>query len=841
MKKHLLLITVAFATSFAMAQSIPNGGFEVWTSQSCRNPQFYGTSNLQTHGGSSTPGPVNVIRTTDAFADSFAVKMTTTLVGTDTSQGYIINFNPNGSTFTGGIPYSQQPTSLRFRYKCNVMPGDTALLILFFKKSGTVFSQNIKKIVGTQSTYALGTMTLSLSMAPDSIMFAAAASNVMVHNFQGIPGSMLQIDSVNFGGVSSQPANMNGDFENWTTYTTNPNLTSWNIGGSTINNQTTDKFAGNYALELESTQTNNTNDSVYASSASTGYYTGGPAMGGYPYAKAVDTLKFEYKYAPVGNDSASVSLQFKKAGVSFAYQSMSLPAASSYTQAVMSFSLSQTPDTVIVYISSSKRNALPISYLGSTLKVDNMIFASQAMPVTNFTLQPMGCLGQAIQLTDMSSNIPTTWTWTTTGGNPASANVQNPTVTYTNTGTYTVTLNTGNSSGNGTPVSQTITINPLPTVTVNSATICAGTTATLTAGGTATSFTWNTAATTASITATPTVMTNYTVTGTDANGCMNWATATINVNALPTLSVTATAGFSVCPNTRDTLKASGTATSYTWNTTHAVTDYTVHPNNTTTYTLMGIDANGCKNTMTQVITVYPRPTLTVTASSGTVCAGSPTTLSTVTGTVAVTSYSWSTSATTSSITVSPALTSTYSVLGTSAEGCSTTKHYTVTVNSLPTVTAISNLDSICIGGTDTLTADGATTYIWNTGANTTSIPVTLTVTTTFTVEGTDGNGCQNMASVTQSVSTTCYEGIERYSNSANVSVYPNPSNGNFVITTTENTNTIMVTDILGNELVSINPTGTTTNVNLSAQPSGVYFIKVTANGAQTVKRIIINN
>jgi hypothetical protein len=47
---------------------------------------------------------------------------------------------------------------------------------------------------------------------------------------------------------------------------------------------------------------------------------------------------------------------------------------------------------------------------------------------------------------------------------------------------------------------------------------------------------------------------------------------------------------------------------------------------------------------------------------------------------------------------------------------------------------------------------------------------------------------------------------------------------------------------LGKELVSINPKGNTTNnINLSAQPSGVYFIKVIANGAQTVKRIIINN
>ncbi|HXD92106.1 MAG TPA: T9SS type A sorting domain-containing protein [Bacteroidia bacterium] len=75
-----------------------------------------------------------------------------------------------------------------------------------------------------------------------------------------------------------------------------------------------------------------------------------------------------------------------------------------------------------------------------------------------------------------------------------------------------------------------------------------------------------------------------------------------------------------------------------------------------------------------------------------------------------------------------------------------------------------------------------------------------------------------------------------------VNIYPNPNNGNFVITTTKDISIIIVCDILGNELLVINPNGSTaTPINLSKQASGVYFIKVLANEIQTVKRFIINN
>jgi hypothetical protein len=75
-----------------------------------------------------------------------------------------------------------------------------------------------------------------------------------------------------------------------------------------------------------------------------------------------------------------------------------------------------------------------------------------------------------------------------------------------------------------------VTVNPNPTVTavLTKTLICKGETTTITANG-ATNYAWNTGATTASFSVSPTINTNYTVTGTDANNCSNTATVQLRV------------------------------------------------------------------------------------------------------------------------------------------------------------------------------------------------------------------------------------------------------------------------------------------------------------------------
>ena len=70
-------------------------------------------------------------------------------------------------------------------------------------------------------------------------------------------------------------------------------------------------------------------------------------------------------------------------------------------------------------------------------------------------------VGQTVNFTDLSTNMPTSWDWTFSGGTPASSSQQNPTITYDVPGTYDVTLTASNSIGSGTETKTAyITVTP---------------------------------------------------------------------------------------------------------------------------------------------------------------------------------------------------------------------------------------------------------------------------------------------------------------------------------------------------------------------------------------------
>lgn len=540
MKKHLLTLLTLLVSAVLFSQSIPNGGFEGWNTIVYENPLNYQSSNLSNDDGIQSP--VNAVKTSDAFHGNYAIKLTTTLAtnGIDTVFSYVANGDPGKNPPRGGIAFNQLATGIRFHYKSNIMPNDSALVLVMFKKNGVSIGSYIYAVNATHTSYTLFSKTFSpaLPMAPDTVVIGMASSFPFGASPHPKLGNMLQVDSVSFTGVASQPADLNGDFESWQTIS-NSQILGWNINGQNEggNYRTTDSYSGTYALELQTQTPSFGGGGVYSAFATTGHFTnGGPPKGGYPYNKLVDTLVFYYKYLPADpNDSARIDLSFSLNGANnFGVQKF-LHVSGGYQMVQVPFSNPGTaPDSLIINISSSTYSTYPIpaSYIGSDLKIDNMYLKSQKMPVANFNIPASGCVGQPIQLTDNSANMVSGWNWLIPGGSPSSSIVQNPQVTYATAGTKTITLYATNVIGttNTSPAfTKTIAIYSIPSVGANSAVICGGNSATLTATG-ATSYTWSSGQTTSSISVTPTITTNYTVTGA-TNGCSNTAVSAVVIPA----------------------------------------------------------------------------------------------------------------------------------------------------------------------------------------------------------------------------------------------------------------------------------------------------------------------
>jgi hypothetical protein len=196
-------------------------------------------------------------------------------------------------------------------------------------------------------------------------------------------------------------------------------------------------------------------------------------------------------------------------------------------------------------------------------------------------------------------------------------------------------------------------------------------------------------------------------------------------------------------------------------------------------TLTAYNSNGSSNqTFNNLILVNGLPNVGVTPVAPVICRNSSVQLTASGGN----SYSWTpatglNSNTSATPTASPTGTTTYTVTGFDANGCGDTAMVTVKVNQLPNVSVTPNFPTIKTGQSVQLTASGASTYSWAppAGLNATTgsvVTASPTVTTTYTVTGTDINNCQNSAtSVVTYIDNT---GISLPGNWGSLRFYPNP-------------------------------------------------------------------
>jgi hypothetical protein len=404
------------------------------------------------------------------------------------------------------------------------------------------------------------------------------------------------------------------------------------------------------------------------------------------------------------------------------------------------------------------------------------------------------------------------------------------TVAPTSNSTYFVsgTSSVGCASSN-TAVSN-VTIVALPVVVITGPpAICIGQGATLTANG-ASTYIWNNSANTGTIAVSPLVLTGYSVTGTDLNACKNTATYTLAVNPLPSVSATANSTV-VCYGSSVTLNGGG-ATTYQW-TGGVVNNVPFSATATTIYTVTGINLQNCQGVAIIVITVNNLPVVTASSANTVVCAGKSITLIGA----GANSYNW-TGGITNGVAFFPTAGAGYTVTGTDANGCSATAQVSVGVNPLPIITASSNPDTICAGESVVLSADGANFYLWSTGDQTKTITQVLSGNTTFTVSGTDVNGCMNAKVFTQIVDACT--SISQNSRESGSEIYPNPNNGSFrVKLVNEASARLFIYDDAGKTVESRMIMEPHMEIKVPHLANGIYHVRIVSESGAIITRRLI--
>jgi gliding motility-associated-like protein len=363
-----------------------------------------------------------------------------------------------------------------------------------------------------------------------------------------------------------------------------------------------------------------------------------------------------------------------------------------------------------------------------------------APPITNNG--PL-CVGQTLNLVVTNPTPGATYNWTGPCG--FVTNVMNPTIpniTEACEGIYslTITLN-GQTSP---PVTTTVIVNPLPVVgiTASNNTVCNGDPSILTVTPAGT-YLWNDGSSLNPRTVNPTATTTYSVTVTDANTCTGSSSITINVNQLPTVSLTANPN-PICSGGEVTITANG-ANTYLWNDGTIINPLIIHPITTGTYSVTGTDINGCSDTESVLVTVGTGNLTSMTEVHNISCFGlndGNANIYTVNNGVAPYTYTWSSGQNTAYVdNLTPG---TYTVTIVDSYNC--VLSYSIEIKEPTALSFLKSFaDETCqnaCNGSINLTVSGGTmpyTYLWNTGQNTSAINNLCNG--EYLLHVTDSNGC----------------------------------------------------------------------------------------------------
>lgn len=373
------------------------------------------------------------------------------------------------------------------------------------------------------------------------------------------------------------------------------------------------------------------------------------------------------------------------------------------------------------------------------------------------------CVPGSVNFTDLSVSDSAIVSWGWNFGNGSSSTQTNPGYTYSQPGLYPVKLRIVSSAGCADTTTLPISVWILPTADAGpDQTICNMDTVALSATG-GTSYNWSNASSLsdssiANPRAFPSSDQSYVLTVTDMHGCQDTDTMNIKVNALPVATITSDSA--ACYGREVQLQAAG-GIQYQWSPANSLNNDTIadpiaRPLTSETYTVTVTDANGCQDTESKSITIYPGPLATATGDT-TLCIGGSAQLGVTSGY----DYQWGPvnsldCSTCAQPVATPQSTTNYTVIITDQYGCYRVDSAEVQVNPLPVITTSADT-VVCTYENVTLNSTGGQSYLWS---STEPIPCDTCATTTINAQNsatyqvlvTTAAGCSDVDSVTVSVS-----------------------------------------------------------------------------------------
>jgi hypothetical protein len=450
------------------------------------------------------------------------------------------------------------------------------------------------------------------------------------------------------------------------------------------------------------------------------------------------------------------------------------------------------------------------------------------LPLVASPPSPSICAGGTVTITISGADYYH-WSPQTGLSNPNSPDSVSVNATLNTTTTYTVTGFSLEGCSATTTVTVTVNPTPVPVITPSGpTTFCAGGTVILTASGGST-FLWSDNSTGANITVNASG--TYTVTVT-LNSCTASTSQSVTVNPLPVVTITPGGPVLICSNSPAVLTASsGPGYTYQWYVNNTIlnseTNQTLTVTSAGMYSVAITDANNCSASSSQVqvqqgvgpvVTIQGPPQIGCLAQNTIYIGYGPQSATLTAVSATAVSYLWSTGATTQSISVTTS--GSYSVTAYDANGCPSDS----TPESQITITVI---DIRCGHGLKKI-------LFCHVPEGNPGNPQTICIPASAVVA--------HLAHHQYDCIGPCslyYQRLSETDIADVVSIYPNPSNSTFIITTTTHDETMRVNvyDMTGRLVISQNIISEKTEIGAELS-EGVYHVEIISGEESAIYKIV---